>query len=71
MVASATDGQKTYILAQTLTYANGAIALGLIHVSLDVQAVGNAVLGILIFLARAVAKKAGFLAKKDVDAGAN
>lgn len=53
------------MLAQAQVYANAAIALHLVSISFDVMLVGNAVLGILIFLARAYAKNQGFLVKTD------
>lgn len=61
-LADLTDGRKVYILAQIQLVANAAIALKLLSVSLDVILIGNAVLAILTFGARALTRTVGFLA---------
>lgn len=61
-LADLTDGRKVYILAQIQLFANAAIALKLFNVSFDVILVGNAALAILIWFARALTRRIGFLA---------
>jgi hypothetical protein len=62
-LANLTDGRKTYFLAGVQLFANAAMSLQLVHISFDVMCVGNAVLAILIWLARSFSRYRGWLVK--------